>query len=94
MRYISEYTDIDLEQCIRFTFSFGMENVKSDSYTFRSEFRLDDFKIILNLSSKIPVIKQSSVDSIIAVTSTSLIDIDVMLEDLQESSLTKLMDKI
>jgi uncharacterized protein (TIGR04255 family) len=60
VRYISEYIDIDLQNCLRFSFSFGHPEIKSNTYRFHSEFDYDKLKVILNLNNKIAILNQKN----------------------------------
>ena len=81
LRYISDYENISLTDCVNFKFSFGMPNVESENYIFKSEFDQDNIRVIINLSSNIP---KSSPDSE-NVRQISTIDLDciVFLEKLK-----------
>lgn len=94
MRYISEYPNIDLQECVKFSFSFGMKNIKSDTYSFHSEFNWDDFRIILNLNNNLLVISSKETETPNSITPVSLIDIDVISENLAEENLQSLLEKI
>lgn len=72
VRYVSEYINTDLVDSTNFSFSFGMPEVNSNNYSFRSEFDINEFKIVLNLSNKIPLVIDGHF------TPISLIDIDVI----------------
>ena len=72
VRYVSEYINSDLVDSTNFSFSFGMPEVASKSYSFRSEFDIEQFTVVLNLSNNIPVIIDSNL------TPISIIDIDVI----------------
>lgn len=72
VRYISEYKKIDLKDSINFNFSFGFPDVVSNSYSFSSEFDLQNFKVVLNLNNNIPIVEEENI------TPTSVIDIDVI----------------
>jgi uncharacterized protein (TIGR04255 family) len=77
IRYISEYPDKDIKEITNFSFSFGMPNVLSEKYLFQSEYTNEGYKIIINLSSKIPF------DSALNTHSTiSSIDIDVIKDNI------------
>lgn len=92
LRYISEYPETDIKSITKFTFSFGMPEVSSDNYSFRSEYKKDNFRVILNLTSKIPALNADSTKRTI-----SSIDIDVISETfeiIELASLFDLMDKL
>jgi uncharacterized protein (TIGR04255 family) len=76
VRYITQYQETDLRNCVKFQFTFGMPEIKSNSYSFRTEFVMDEFRIILNLNNNILSLKQRR-DIDTTVTPISIIDIDV-----------------
>jgi uncharacterized protein (TIGR04255 family) len=92
VRYVSEYPNTDLRDCVKFSFTFGMPEVKSDVYTFHSEFIMDGHKLILNLNSKVPIIQQSESKATIVPMST--IDIDVIKEGLMVNNVDDLLKEI
>ena len=94
VRYISQYPDYDLQDIIKFSFTFGMPNIQSDTYRFRSEFMWDSLRVILNLSNKSPVLTQEDVNFPPSIVKVSLIDIDVILDGFIESQLDKLIEKL
>lgn len=72
VRYISEYKNIDLKDSINFNFTFGFPEVVSNSYSFSTEFDLNEYKVVLNLNNNIPIIVNENV------TPTSVIDVDII----------------
>lgn len=94
VRYISEYPDCDLQDCIKFSFTFGMPNIQSETYQFRSEFVWDGFRVILNLSNNIPIIKQGDGVNLPIAAHVSLIDIDVISDGFIETHLDNLMERL
>jgi uncharacterized protein (TIGR04255 family) len=94
MRYISEYSNMDLKELIKFNFSFGLPGVKSDTTAFRSEFAFKDSKVILNLSNKVPVWKQNLTNKTIEIIPTSIIDVDIISDNLNLSTLEDLLKVI
>lgn len=89
VRYISEYPDRDIKEITKFDFSFGMPDVLSDNYAFRSEYKKSDCRIIINLKGKYPMLNNDSTKKII-----SSIDVDVIKESLSVNNLTNLYDVI
>lgn len=92
LRYISEYPDTDIKSITKFGFSFGMPEISSDNYSFRSEYKKDNFRVILNLSSKIPALNTDFQKKTI-----SSIDIDVISDNLELvdlDTLYSLIDKV
>lgn len=94
VRYISEYPNIDLKDCVKFSFTFGMPDIVSDIYTFRSEFGQDGLRIILNLANKLPILNPRSTTAQPVITPISNIDIDVIMESLSLVSYKELLDII
>jgi uncharacterized protein (TIGR04255 family) len=94
VRYISEYPNIDLTDCVKFSFTFGMPNIVSDTYSFHSEFKQDSFRIILKLNNKLPVLSPKSSSAQLDVTPISTIDIDVIMENLKIHSNKELLECI
>jgi uncharacterized protein (TIGR04255 family) len=89
IRYISEYPEKDIREITNLAFSFGMPNVKSENYFFRTEYNKEKHRVILNLSSKIPkLIKESEINNI------STIDIDVINDNLKVDSIDSVFDII
>jgi len=83
LRYISEYPNIDLQSCIKFSFSFGMPEIQSKTYSFKSEFEYKGNKIVLNLHNKLPVLKNNSSNNLPDTQQLTLIDIDVIKSDIK-----------
>lgn len=86
VRYISEYEKTNITDCFKFSFTFGMPNVKSDVFTFRSEFIEDNLKIFLNLQSNVKV-RNKEGDNI------STVDIDVLNENLKCETIEEIMSE-
>jgi uncharacterized protein (TIGR04255 family) len=91
VRYISEYPNIDLTKCVKFSFSFGMPNVISETYTFHSEFNWESIRVILNLNNKLPILNQRIPGQN---TTTSLIDIDAILENIDRTDIDGLLEDL
>ncbi|MFD2966566.1 TIGR04255 family protein [Sphingobacterium bambusae] len=74
LRYISQYEGIDLRTVTKFEFSFGMPDVSSDNFQFRSEFDFgDSIRAVLGISNNLQVL---GADNLAARLST--IDIDII----------------
>jgi uncharacterized protein (TIGR04255 family) len=84
IRYISEYPKKDLRECAKFDYSFGHPDINSRFVMFRSEFEYKNSKIILNLNNLVPVVVADEKGSP-SETPTSVIDIDVIKDNLQLS---------
>lgn len=94
VRYISEYPNINLKDCVKFSFTFGLPEIKSDTYTFHSEFIEDDIKIILNLNNNLQVLNKKMASDQLDLSTISNIDVDVIIENLSEQSFENLLKKI
>ncbi|WP_163444736.1 TIGR04255 family protein [Flavobacterium columnare] len=88
VRYISEYSQIDLKDNTNFSFTFGFPNVVSNNYSFSTEFDLKDFRVVLNLSNKIPIVINN------VIVPTSVIDIDVVKNNLDINEFNNLFEII
>ncbi len=94
IRYISEYPDRDISECIKFNFTFGFPEVQSETVAFRSEFYYKDSKIILNLSNKVPLVRNMQAGQKNEITKTSIVDIDVITDNLEIKELDDLLANI
>lgn len=90
IRYISEYPNYDLVNCVKFEFTFGMPEIKSDTYSFRSEFKWEDFRVIMNLNNKLLVIRDHGKSP----SPTSIIDIDVIDDNVAAANLDVILTKL
>ncbi len=90
VRYISEYRGLNLIGNFKFTFTYGLPNIKSDVFTFRSEFVQDGLKIFLNLRNQIKVLDDQ--DRILKPLST--VDIDVLNDDLSCNTLSEIISGV
>lgn len=90
IRYITEYPNYDLADCVKFSFTFGMPEIKSDTYSFRSEFKWEKYRVILNLNNKLLVITEHNKPP----TPTSIIDIDVIEEGTNEKDFKSLLARL
>ncbi len=94
IRYISEYPKMDLKECIKFSFSFGLPEVLSETTAFKSEFFFQGSKVILNLNNKVQVIKQNISNRQQEKVPTSIIDVDVISDNLEITNLDELLKVI
>lgn len=94
LRYISEYPEKDLRECFKFSFSFGLPQIKSETTAFRSEFIDSGTRIILNLNNKVPFFKPNPTTKQLESIRTSIMDIDVIKENLTITSLQELLNVI
>ena len=94
LRYISEYPNIDLRNCVKFSFTFGMPEINSETYSFRSEFKVNDLKVILNLNNHLPIANSKGATNEITITPTSSIDIDVIMDNMDVKDLKIILTNI
>lgn len=85
VRYISEYPNTSLSQCVKFDYTFGIPEVNSSSSAFRSEFIYSGKKVILNLSNMVTLIKQDPATNENKEIQASVIDVDVITDKEIES---------
>jgi len=90
IRYVSEYPNQDIGKCVKFDFTFGMPEIKSDSFFFRSEFKSGDYNVILQLSNKLPIVKEIG----IAPIPISIIDLDVISTQIRSRNPIDLMNDL
>jgi uncharacterized protein (TIGR04255 family) len=83
VRYISEYPKQVLSDCLKIDFTFGMPEVQSDTYVFRTEFMFQSAKVILTLQNRLPIVQNKEDGTGTEIIPTSSIDVDVILENLE-----------
>ncbi|MDI9358516.1 MAG: TIGR04255 family protein [Phycisphaerales bacterium] len=83
IRYISHYPKNTITDITKFRFSLGMSELPSDTFSFHSEYKMNDYKVILNLNNQIAVFRANEKGEIVN-TPTSVIDIDVIDEGFAE----------
>lgn len=93
IRYISHYPENTLTNITKFHFSFGMPELKSDTFSFHSEYKILDYRVILNLNNQIAVFRANENGEILN-TPTSVIDIDVIDEGFSEPNFSEILLKI
>lgn len=76
VRYISEYQNTNLRDCIAFDFTFNRPDLISSSYQFRTELPVGEFIVLLSLNHNQQIITPTETSVRIA----SVIDIDVIKE--------------
>lgn len=79
LRYVSEFEETNLDDKLNFFFSFGEEDIKSNQYSFSSQFTLNDLNINLTLRNNMPKVVRRNI------TNFSHIDIDVSKNNLKIS---------
>jgi uncharacterized protein (TIGR04255 family) len=93
LRYVTQYPQKDLKDCIKFNFTFGFPEVQSVTTAFKSEFEYKEFRVVLNLHDKLPIVRQQT-GKHPEVTPSSVIDIDVIADRLSLESLDDLLNVI
>lgn len=86
VRYISEYQDLDIKDITKFEFTFGLPEVSSDNYSFKAEYIRYESRIIISLTSRLPVVTSDAQKKIV-----TAIDIDVIKEKFDTSDLDNLI---
>jgi len=96
VRYISHYPNVDLKNCINFNFTFGMPNVISKSYSFKSEFDLSGDVAIINLHNKMPLFDNKFENNQPVTIPVSIVDIDIIGKNVafRKDELDNFMEKI
>lgn len=93
LRYINQYVGMSIEDLVKFDFQFGIPEVESFKYNFRTEFIFEDYLVILSLikntASKIVGDGQKT-----ALIPLSFIDIDVIKKDFNIDKLDELFEVI
>jgi uncharacterized protein (TIGR04255 family) len=89
LRYISEYEEKDLNECIKYSFSFGLPDTESETNAFKSQFIYKNKRVILNLNNKLPVNKSRNPQKI-EIVKLSTIDIDVLDEKIKTNDIEQL----
>ncbi len=93
VRYISRYPSIPISEFINFSFSFGMPEVNSENYLFRSEFNKDDCKVLLNLHNNVRVAEPDDANSL-ELKIFSIVDIDVIKQGFNEKEIKQIIKYI
>lgn len=75
IRYVSEYPNMDIQELCKFNFSFGLPDIKSDTVLFRSDFKFEGYRAILNLVHMLPHVINDDEQEIVPITK---IDIDII----------------
>lgn len=89
LRYINEYINKQIEDVVNFEFKFGIPDVVSDKFNFRTEFNMENHLVILNL------IKTNVTHKITSeVVPVCYVDIDVINQGLDLKDLESLLKKI
>jgi uncharacterized protein (TIGR04255 family) len=92
IRFISHYPAIDIRNCVKFSFTFGMPQVVSDTFGFNTSFEYEALRVILNLYNNIQVIDNHSNE----IKPLSIIDVDVIDErfEVKNNALLELYARI
>lgn len=81
LRYVSEYVNNDLSKILNFKFSFSQNDIKSNRFSFSSEFDFEGSSVILSLKNQMPYNNTEN--------KLSHIDIDVSKRDVKISILNE-----
>ena len=87
-RCIVEYIDWDLRDELKFKFTFGMPEIKSDTISFRSTFKLEDTLVNLNLVYCVELMDKKQGNF------ASYIDIDTIRENLNLLTIREIDENI
>jgi uncharacterized protein (TIGR04255 family) len=88
VRYINEYTNVELSNSMNFNFTFGFPELISSSYSFSSEFQYKNSRVVLNLNNNVPIIIDQKL------TPTSTIDVDIIQEEINVTDAHELFNVI
>lgn len=91
VRYISEYPKTNITNCTKFNFSFGIPQIVSDTYIFRTEFMSNSFRVILALQHQAQVLTGKLNNDVAETKPISIIDIDVIADNLSIKSHSELL---
>jgi uncharacterized protein (TIGR04255 family) len=94
VRYISDYAQMDLRDCTKFSFKFGLPAIESDTVAFHSEFLYNGIKVILNLNNKVPYSKLNPSTKRFEIVKTSVVDIDVIADNLEVARVEEVLKVI
>lgn len=94
IRYINEYPNSHLSEIVNFKFKFNMPDVKSESYSFRSDFKFKQHTVILNLIDGAIINLKDKETSETNSVSASYVDVDVIADNLQIIEIKKLYKAI
>ncbi len=93
IRYISHYPELKIFDISKFEFTFGMPELQSDTFSFNSAYRTNDFRVILNLNNLMSLFSANENGDLVNIP-TSIIDIDIIKEGFVEVELIKLLEEI
>lgn len=84
VRYISEFEMVDFKDVLKFSFSFNQPSISSNSFSFKSEFEIDNGFVIFQIHNKLRLIPKTENSELFL----SQIDIDVVKQNLNISRLS------
>jgi uncharacterized protein (TIGR04255 family) len=93
IRFISEFPNIDITEHIQYKVSINFEEGELINSSFRGEWRINDFKVLINIGSRLPIPQFLTTEDK-KVNFISLIDIDVISEGFSIDSTNKLFSLI
>ncbi len=94
IRYINEYPNKQLAEIVNFGFNFNMPEVSSESYSFRSDFKYKNHRIILNLVDGVIISQKNDLEKESKSVNASYVDVDVIFENLKISDTKELFEMI
>lgn len=83
LRYISQYQNRDLGEIVEFKFGFGLPQITSKAYSFKSEFEFEGSRVILNLHNKLPA---NNIINNIIINETLMTHVDIDVNKRKEFS--------
>ncbi len=83
LRYISQYQNRDLGEIVDFKFGFGLPQITSKTYSFKSEFEFEGSRVILNLHNKLPA---NNIINNIIINETLMTHVDIDVNKRKEFS--------
>lgn len=83
LRYISQYQNRDLSEIVEFKFGFGLPQITSKTYSFKSEFEFEGSRVILNLHNKLPA---NNIINNIIINETLMTHVDIDVNKRKEFS--------
>ena len=96
IRYISEYVNENIDSITQFNFAFGIPEIKSNTYLFRTEFEwLTKERVILNLKHNAPSIVPKDNNSFEQSSeNVYVIDVDVISDNLNLLGISDILAEI
>jgi uncharacterized protein (TIGR04255 family) len=93
VRYVSQYLNTDLHDCLKFNYNLGIPEIKASSMTFKNEFLYENCQVILNLVNKNPVAFFEADGSEIN-HFFSFVDVDVIKDKIDITNIDDLFNQV